>query len=177
MATWPRHVISLVISTNDIPLNLSIVLTYHFLPDGFFFDILNSIYLLLGIGFLILHYWEAYQPLSYLLGSAFSVILLQFQFLITNILFVGTQPFFIRICWDLDHPTKSCNWEKLTKQNQCRIALVLGRRDSSSKRRCQALRNFCDKAKDVRHAGRSKTLLFSIFSTPLQEKLVPPISL
>ena len=29
-----RHVISLVITSNDIPLNLPIVLTYHLVPDG-----------------------------------------------------------------------------------------------------------------------------------------------
>ena len=37
--------------------------------------------------------WKAYKPLSYLLGGALSVILLQFWFLVTNIPFVGTWPF------------------------------------------------------------------------------------
>ena len=34
VVTWPRHVILLVITLNDILLSLLIVLTYHFIPDG-----------------------------------------------------------------------------------------------------------------------------------------------
>ena len=34
MATWPCHVISLVIPSNDIPLSLPITLTYYLVPDG-----------------------------------------------------------------------------------------------------------------------------------------------
>ena len=106
-----------------------------------------------------------------------SVILLQFQFLLTNIPFVGTRPFFFRIYWDSDHPTKSCNWWRPTKQNQPRMALALGRRDFSSKHRCQVLVNLRDKAQDAWHAGRSKAQLLGVYLTPLQEKLVAPISL
>ena len=106
-----------------------------------------------------------------------SIILLQFWFLLTNIPFVGTWPFFIRICWDLDYPTKFCDWWRLIKQNQPRMALALGGRDSSSKRKCQALRNLRDKAQDVRYAGRSKARLSGICLTLLQEKLVAPILL
>ena len=57
------------------------------------------------------------------------------------------------------------------------MALALGERDFSSKRRCQALGNLRDKAQDARHAGRSKARLPGVCSTPLQEKLVAPISL
>ena len=57
------------------------------------------------------------------------------------------------------------------------MALALGGRDSSLKRRCQALGNFRDKAQDARHAGRSKTRLPGVYLTPLQEKLVAPMSL
>ena len=78
-----------------------------------------------------------------------SVILLQFWFLLTNILFVGTQPFFFRICWDSDHLTKSCDWWKPTEQNQPRMTLALERRESFSKRRCQALRNLRDEVQDA----------------------------
>ena len=106
-----------------------------------------------------------------------SVILLQFQFLLTNIPFVGTRPFFFRIRWDSDHPTKSCDWWRPTKQNQPRMALALGGRDSSSKRRCQALENLHDEAQDTRHARRSKARLPGVCLTPLQEKLVALISL
>ena len=34
MVTWPHHVISLVILTNNILLSLPIALTYHFVPDS-----------------------------------------------------------------------------------------------------------------------------------------------
>ena len=34
VATWPCHVISLVITLNNIPLSPPIALTYHFVPDG-----------------------------------------------------------------------------------------------------------------------------------------------
>ena len=95
------------------------------------------------------------------------VILLQFWFLLTNIPFIGTQAFFIRIYWDSDHSTKSCNWWRPTKQNQPRMALALGERDFSSKHRCQALGNFHDKAQDVRHIGCSKARLFGVYLTPL----------
>ena len=106
-----------------------------------------------------------------------SVILLQFWFLFTIIPFVGTWPFFFRIYWDLDHPTKSCNWWRPTKGNQPRMALALGGRDSFSKRRCQTLGNIRNEAQDARHARRSKARLSGICLTPLQEKLITPILL
>ena len=34
VATWPHHVISFIITLNDIPLSPPIALTYHFVPDG-----------------------------------------------------------------------------------------------------------------------------------------------
>ena len=34
VATWPRHMISLVIISNDIPLSPPIALTYYLVPDG-----------------------------------------------------------------------------------------------------------------------------------------------
>ena len=37
MATWPHHVISLVIPSNNIPLSLPIALTHHLIPDGSYF--------------------------------------------------------------------------------------------------------------------------------------------
>ena len=55
------------------------------------------------------------------------------------------------------------------------MALVLEERDSSLKRRCQALGNLRDEAQDARHIGCSKTRLPGVCSTPLQEKLVAPI--
>ena len=54
---------------------------------------------------------------------------------------------------------------------------ALGGRDSSSKRRCQALGNLRDEAQDARHAGRSEARLPGICLTSLQEKLVAPMSL
>ena len=69
VATWPRHVISLVITSNDIPLSSLIALTILFLT-AYFFDILNHIHLLLEIVLPTSHCWEAYQPSSHLLGSA-----------------------------------------------------------------------------------------------------------
>ena len=52
------------------------------------------------------------------------------------------------------------------------MVLALGERDSFLKRRCQALENLYDKFKDAWHAGCSKTWLFDIYLTLLQEKLV-----
>ena len=57
------------------------------------------------------------------------------------------------------------------------MALALGKRDSSSKRRYQALGNFRNKAQDARHAGRSKAQLFNVCLTPLEEKFVVPMLL
>ena len=57
------------------------------------------------------------------------------------------------------------------------MALVLGGRDSSLKRKCQTLGNLCDEAQDARHARRSKARLLGVCSTPIQEKLVAPMSL
>ena len=57
------------------------------------------------------------------------------------------------------------------------MVLVLGGRDSSLKHKCQALGNLRDKAQDVRHARRSKARLYSVYLTPLQKKLVVPMSL
>ena len=37
VATWPRHVISLIIISSDISLSLPIGLTYCFIPNGLFF--------------------------------------------------------------------------------------------------------------------------------------------
>ena len=54
---------------------------------------------------------------------------------------------------------------------------ALGGRDSSLKRRCQALGNLRDKAQDIRHAGCSKVWLPGVCLTPLQEKLVALMSL
>ena len=92
-------------------LSITLFITAHF------FDILNSIHQLLRIGFLILHCWKTHQSLFYLLESASSIILLQFQFLLTKILFVGTWLFSIQIWWDSDYLTKSCNWQKPIKQH------------------------------------------------------------
>ena len=75
MATWPRHVISLVIISNNIPLSPPIHLFIALFLMAHLFNTLNSIHLLLGIGFLTLHCWKAYQPLFHLLGSAPTIIL------------------------------------------------------------------------------------------------------
>ena len=127
-----------------------------------------------------IYYWELaflYRIIEKRISRYSSVILLQFRFLLINIPFVGTRPFFFWIRWDSDHPTKSCDWWRPTEQNQPRMALTLGGRDSSSKRRCQALGNLRDEAQDARHTGRSKARLPGVFSTLLQEKLVAPMSL
>ena len=38
VAIWPRHVILLVITSNNILLRLPIVLTYHIIPNSLFFQ-------------------------------------------------------------------------------------------------------------------------------------------
>ena len=57
------------------------------------------------------------------------------------------------------------------------MTLALGGRDSSLKRKYQALKNLYNEAKDARHAGRSKPQLPGVWPTPLQEKLVAPMLL
>ena len=47
------------------------------------------------------------------------------------------------------------------------MVLALGEQDSSFKRKCQALANFRDKAKDAQHAERSKARLLGICLTLL----------
>ena len=181
MATWPCHVISLVIMPNDILLSSLITLAYCLVPSG-------SPFWYIKPHLSIIWNWLSYIALLKSPPAAIpfvgkrtscysSIILLQFRFLLTNIPFVGTRLFFSRIRWDSDHPTKSCNWWMPTEQNQPRIALALGRRDSSSKRRCQALGNLRDEAQDIRHAGRNKAWLPGVCLTLLQEKLVAPMLL
>ena len=41
MAVWPRHMILLVITSNNIPLNLPIVFIYHFVLNGSSFQYTN----------------------------------------------------------------------------------------------------------------------------------------
>ena len=66
MAMWPRHVILLVITLNNIPLSPPIVLTYHFVPDGLSFQCTKP-YLFI--------YWESI--LLYCIAETYqSVILL-----------------------------------------------------------------------------------------------------
>ena len=79
VATWPRYMISLIIISNNIPLSLPIALTYRLVPDGLPFQ-----------------YTKFYSSiiknqLFYiaLLRNTPSVISLQFQYLLTNIPFVG----------------------------------------------------------------------------------------
>ena len=57
------------------------------------------------------------------------------------------------------------------------MVLALGGRDSSLKYRCQALGNLRDKVKDAWHARCNKARVFGVCLTPLQEKLVAPMSL
>ena len=80
---WARYVILLVITFNNISLSLLIAFIYHiFLPD-YIPNMLNLTHQLFGIGFFLLHYWNArachliiekctnlssYSPTSRLLG-------------------------------------------------------------------------------------------------------------
>ena len=137
VATWPRHLILLVIPPNNIPQSPLIALTYRFDGSPFWYTKPHLF---------IVENWLSYIVL---LGSAPFVILLQFWFLLITISFIETRLFFIQIYCNSDHPTKSCNWWRPTKQNQPRMALALGRRDFSSKRRYQALGNLRDKAQDA----------------------------
>ena len=181
VATWPHHVILLVIISNDISLSLPIAFTYCLIPDGSPFQYTKPHSSIIGN-------WFSYIALLRSIPAAIpsvgkrtsrypSVILLQFWFLLTNIPFVGTQPFFFRIYLDLDHLIKSCDWWRPIKQIQPRMALALRGRDSSLKHRCRALENLRDEAQDARHTRRSEERLLGVCSTPLQEKLVPPMLL
>ena len=57
------------------------------------------------------------------------------------------------------------------------MVLRLGGQDFSLKCRYQALKNLRDKAKDIRYTEHSKARLPDDCSTPLQEKLVAPMTL
>ena len=171
MARWPCHVISLVIIPNEIPLSPPIALTYHLVSNGspFWYTKPHSSIVGNQLSYIaLLKSPPATIPFVGKRTSRYtSVILLQFRFLLTNIPFVGARPFFFRIRWDSDHPTKFCDWWRTIKENQPRMALELGGRDSSSKCRCQALGNLRDEAQNSRHARHSKIRLFDIYSTLL----------
>ena len=58
MTMWFYYEIILIIIFNDILLNLPIIFIYHlFLPD-YISNILNLIYLSLGIDFILLYCWN-----------------------------------------------------------------------------------------------------------------------
>ena len=60
VATWPRHVISLVITLNDIPLSPPIALTYHFCSWWLAFLMHQTSFIyLLGIDSPSSHRWDA----------------------------------------------------------------------------------------------------------------------
>ena len=176
VSTWPHHVISLVIKSNNISLSPPIALTYCLVSDGSSFQYTKLHSSIVGNRLFYIALLRSLPAAIPFVGKRISrypsVILLQFWFLLTNILFVRTWPFFFRIRWDLDHLTKSCDWWRPTEQNQPRMMLAMGGRDSSAKRKCQALENLRDKAQDTRHAGRSKTRLPGVCLTLLQEKLI-----
>ena len=75
VATWFHHVISLVIPSNDIPLNLPIALTYCLIPDGSLFWYTKPHLSIIGNRLPILHCWEVHKPLSHLLRSPLAAIL------------------------------------------------------------------------------------------------------
>ena len=108
VATWPCHVISLVIIPNNIALSPPIALTYYLVLDGSPF-------------------WYT-KPHSSIVGNRLSYIALlrslpaaippssycSFDSYLPTSRFVGTRPFFIRIRWDSE---KSCDWWRPTEQN------------------------------------------------------------
>lgn len=53
---------------------------------------------------------------------------------------------------------------------------MLEKYDFSLKRKCQALGNLYNETKDIRHVEHSKTRLFGIYLTLLQEKLMALMS-
>ena len=177
MATWPCHVILLVITSNDIPLSPPIALTHRLIPNDSLFRYTKPHLSIVG------------NRLSYiaLLRSAPAAIPFVGKRSLCHPTAVSIPThqhpvcwdltFFIRIRWDSDHPTKSCDWQRSIEQNQPRMAVALRGRDFSLKRRCQALGNLYDEAQDAWHAGRSKARLSGVYLTALQEKLIAPMSL
>ena len=65
-----RHVISLVITSNDIPLSSPIALTYHLVPDGSLFRYTKPHSSIVGNRLFTSHCWEVHQLLSHLLRSS-----------------------------------------------------------------------------------------------------------
>ena len=84
VATWPHHVILLVIISNDIPLSPPITLTYYLVPDSWPF-------------------WYT-KPYSSIIGNYPSYIAL-LKSAPAVILFVGKRTGCHPICWEAYHPS------------------------------------------------------------------------
>ena len=97
MAAWFCYAIWLVITFNDIPLSPLILFINYFVPNGSLFQCIKSH---LSIC------WE--WTLFYCIAETYQlVILLQFQYLLANILFVGMWRFLIRSYWGFRSPFKA----------------------------------------------------------------------
>ena len=94
----PSH--DLVSHHNNILLSPLIALTYHLVPDGLFFRYTKPYSSIIGNQLPTSHVWEVHQLLFYLLRSVLSIILLQFWYLLTNILFVEVCRYLIRSYWE-----------------------------------------------------------------------------
>ena len=97
---WPRHVISLVITFNNIPLSPLIALTYRLVSDGSSFWYTKPYSSIIGNRLFTLHYWEAHQPLSHFLRSPPAAILFFLKAFPPSstavLIFTHQHP----ICWD-----------------------------------------------------------------------------
>ena len=109
VVTWPRHVISLVIPSNNILLSPPIALTYYL--DGSLFQYTKSYSSIVGSRLPISHCWEAHQPLSHLLRSLPAAILFVGKRSLYHLYchptifpFVGKRPSLIWFCWGFISP-------------------------------------------------------------------------
>ena len=97
--------------STGIPLSLPIAFTYQLIPTGLHSQYIKPYLYIVGNRFSFIallkrtsplsHCWEARQPIIPI------VILLQFQYLLTNILFVGMRPSLIGSRWGSKSPLKA----------------------------------------------------------------------
>ena len=97
MATWPRHVISLVIISNNILLSPPIALTYCLIPDGSPFQYTKSHLSIVGT-------WLSYIALLRSLSAAIPFVGKRSHHHPTIFPFVGKRPSLIWFCWGSRSP-------------------------------------------------------------------------
>ena len=127
VALWFYHKITFVITFHNILLSLLIVLTYFlFLPD-YIPNILNLIYLLLGIGFFLLHCWKTLNYYHIIEKRTSFSSYCNFDFYLP-ILYLLELDFLLSGSIEIQiTPQILANLKRSTKQNQSRMVACIRR--------------------------------------------------